>query len=171
MVFHGTDTLVHPGTVVEEHWSRENSRTAPSLLYQELLLLLLEHLPQHLLHDAQQSPAHTQQLVQVQAVVPPAPDVVVRPCGQPAGQRARGLSGPPGPAEASSKQGDQGTWGLVLDEARRREAPAVWRRGRAAVRLRTASEAWRWVGEAGREEKKEWKIRNWERLNEEVLKS
>lgn len=79
-------------------------------------LLLLVHLPQDLVHRAEQRPAHAQQLVQVQAVMRAAPDVgagsrqrLAHASHQPAGQRARSLSGAARPAEAAPKQGNQGT--------------------------------------------------------------
>lgn len=71
-----------------------------------------------------------------------APDMGAHGCqrlthtsNQPSRQHTHGLTGTPRPAQASPKQGNQGTWGLALHAARRRVAPGVWRRGRDAVHL------------------------------------
>lgn len=95
---------------------------------------LLVDLSQHLVHHAEQGTAQAQQLIQEHIVMRVAPDVGPHSCErlthtsqQPSRQHTHSLASTPRPAQASPKQGNQGTWGLDLDAARRRVAPTVQR--------------------------------------------
>lgn len=144
--------FINPGFIHSGQYKSRNSnqvngpRQANSLLpflcelvANELLLGqlgLLVHLFQHLVHHAEQGTAQAQQLIQEHIVMGVAPDVGPRSCErlthtsqQPLRQHTHSPASTPWPAQASPKQGNQGTWGLYLDAACRRVAPTVQRRG------------------------------------------
>ena len=87
-------------------------------------LWFLVHLSQHLMHHAEQRTAQAQQLIQEHIVMWVAPDVGPHSCDrlthtskQPSWQHTHSPTSTPRPAQASPKQGNQGTWGLDLDAA------------------------------------------------------
>lgn len=127
------------------NWPRQAHCYPPplcELVAEELLLGLLVDLSQHLVHHAEQRTAQAQQLIQEHIVMWVAPDVGPHSCErlthtskQPSRQHTHSPTSTPRPAQASPKQGNQGTWGLGLDAARRRVAPAVHWRGCDTVHL------------------------------------
>lgn len=116
-----------------------SGRLAQPLLHElvsgELLLSqlrLLVDLSQHLVHHAEQRTAQAQQLIQEHIVMWVAPDVRPHSCErlthtskQPSRQHTHSPASTPRPAQASPKQGNQGTWGLDLDAARCRVGPTA----------------------------------------------
>lgn len=102
---------------------------------------LLVDLPHHLMHHAEQRAAQAQQLKQEHIVMRVAAEVGPHSCErlthtspQPSRKHTHGPAGTPRPAQASPKQGNQGTWGWDLGGARRGgAAPAVRGRGRGAA--------------------------------------
>lgn len=130
------------------NWPRQAHCYSPllcELVAEELLLGqlgLLVDLSQHLVHHAEQRTAQAQQLIQEHIVMWVAPDVGPHSCErlthtskQPSRQHTHSPASTPRPAQASPKQGNQGTWGLGLDAARRRVAPTVHWRGCDTVHL------------------------------------